>query len=178
MTGKTTGSEPMFYKAPTIEIVGKEYTMRRLGIFDVTKLARILSSSGGTLLAKLGGLINDHKDVKDADVEAVKSLKDFPVGDWFQAIVVTLPEVAEELVDFLASTVKGFKGDFKDGDQFPLGTELEIVENLLESEDVVAFFASGLRLAKSPSIKKIGAMFSGGKSTSSKKPTAGRTKKS
>ena len=170
MTGKTTGAEPLLYKAPTIKIVGKEYTMRRLGIFDVTKLARILSSSGGALLTKLGSTITNVKDVK--------GLKDFPIGDWVQAIIVTLPEVAEDIVGFLVSTLKGWKGDIKDGDQFPLGTELEIVEKLIESEDVVAFFARGLRLAKSPSIKKIGAMFSGGKSTSSKKPMAGQTKKS
>jgi len=170
MTGKTTGTEPLLYKAPTIEIVGKKYPMRRLGIFDVTKLARILSKSGGTLLAQLGSTIND--------VREIKGLKDFPIGDWFRAIISTLPEVAEEVVGFLASLLKGWKGDIKDGDQFPLGTELEIVEKLLDHEDVVAFFARAQNLAKSKSVKKIGAMFSEGKSTSSKKPTAGRTKKS
>jgi len=170
MTGKTTGTGPMLYVAPTISIVGKEYTMRRLGIFDVTRLARILSRSGGTLLTKLGSTINNVKDVK--------SLKDFPIGDWTMAIIGTLPNVAEEFVDFLASTLKGWEGDVTDGDQFPLGTELEIVEKLLEHEDVVAFFARAQNLAKSQSAKKIGKMFSGGKSTTSKTPTGGRTKKS
>jgi len=166
----TKGTGPLMYEAPTIQIVGAEYTMRRLGIFDVTKLARILSSAGGTLLTQLGSTINDVKEIK--------SLKEFPIGDWFRAIITSLPEVAEEFVGFLASTLKGWAGDIKDGDQFPLGTELEIVEKLLEHEDVVAFFARAQSLAKSQSVKKIGAMFSGGKSTSSKKPTGGQTKKS
>lgn len=170
MTSKTTGAEPMLYKAPTIKIVGKEYTMRRLGIFHVTELARILTSTGGVLLTELGSTISNIKQVK--------SLKEFNVGAWFEAIVTALPQVAEDIVGFLVSTLKGWKGDMKDGDQFPLGTELEIIEKLLESEDVVAFFARGLKLSKSPSIKKIAAMFSGDKSTSSKPPTGGRTKKS
>ena len=170
---KTTGSEPMLYEAPIITIVGKEYTMRRLGIFDVTRLARILSKSGGALLTKLGSTIGLGKLN-----EGIKSLKDFPVGDWFMAIISALPDTAEDVIGFLASTLKGWEGDVKDGDQFPLGTELEIVEKLLEHEDVVAFFARAQNLAKSPALKKIGVMFSGDKSTSSKKPTGGQTKKS
>jgi len=170
MTSKTTGAEPLLYRAPTIEIVGKEYTMRRLGIFHVTELARILTSTGGVLLRELGSTISNIKEIRE--------LKNFNVGSWFEAIVTALPQVAEDIVGFLVSTLKGWKGDMKDGDQFPLGTELEIIEKLLDSEDVVAFFARGLRLAKSPSVKKIGAMFSGDKSTPSKKPMGGQTKKS
>jgi len=176
----TKGSEPLLYEAPTITIVGKEYTMRRLGIFDVAKLARILSKTSADVIGKLSDTVlarmkvRPEEDGKPGEELGLAAVQD---SEWFVAIARAMPNIAEEVIEFLCDLI-GFEGDFRDPDQFPLGSEIEILGALIKHVDVKAFFTSVTNLMGKDLAKTMKGIFSEDKSTSSRKHTGGRTKKS
>lgn len=148
------------WQGPKLEIAGQTYSVRRLGLLDIKWLAELLAGGTGYiegLLAKRGG-------VEGLSPEAVGSL-----------IIGYIPEAFDEIADWMASVIGMDKDAIRDPDQFPLGSEIQVVEAIVEHEDVTAFFDRARKLAKHPGLTK---MLSRKRSTSSKSDTGGLTKKS
>ena len=88
-------------------------------------------------------------------------------------LIVGFP-YADQLILSLFADVLGVKiEDIKNPDLFPMGSEVDIVQALIEHIDVKAFFTKLAGLLKNPAWKE----FSKGISTSSKLDTDGQMKK-
>ena len=150
-------TDQLTWTPPEIEIEGKTYQLRRLGILDVFKLGKIWASAQ----ARAGALMK-----VDMTPEAVGML-----------LVSMLPLEGDAIIEFLADAI-GVKADnMRDPNQFPLGSEVQIIEALLTHEDVAGFFERVLHLAGNEELLKMVDRLAN-RSTSSKGKQAGGTKKS
>ena len=146
--------EPLIGETPIIKIAGKEYKMRRLGMADTFKLARVIAMGAAGLGTEISKVIMDAESV---------------IG----LLVIGFP-YASDLVMELFANVLGVKiEDVKNPDLFPMGSEIEIIQALVGHIDVKAFFTKLGGLMETPAWKE----FSRKISTSSKKDTGGQTKK-
>lgn len=132
----TTGMEPIVGVKPTVEIEGKTYTIRRLGIADTFAIARIL----GVGIKQMGALgmssLNEHSAVL--------------------AIVAAIPYAEDEILDLLADLIGVEGADIRNPDLFPLGSEIAIIEALAKHQDLQAFFTRLQALAKAnPALQKV-----------------------
>lgn len=132
----TTGMEPIVGVKPTVEIEGKTYTMRRLGMQDTFRLARIL----GVGFSRLTGIAAvDKLDVETAGL----------------AMMAAMPYAENEILGLFASLIGVTLEDIKNPELFPFGSELDIMEGLAEHQDLKAFFTRLERLMdKIPALKK------------------------
>ena len=165
MTDK--GAAPLTWEAPEIEIEGRVFKIRRLGLLDIQRMARIYAAAS--------------QYIDRAALANINTLSPEAVGTF---MIDALAHAFDEVIDFLASVIelapgteKDYKGTIRDPDVFPLGSELKVIEALIQHEDVVSFFDSVRAMAQSPALKKLTGRLSG-QSTGSKKGTGGQTKKS
>ena len=150
------------YKPSAVEINGVKYQRRRMGIDLEVRLAELLFNA-------LGGL--------NVDVEKIDSLS---IGEMGGLLILLLrkKEFINDLLSFLRDLLIDFPlsvEEMHDSDKFPMGSELRIVESVVNDEDAKDFFAIMQRLLKLRG--RLKGTRSRRKSTSSKKGTAGRTKK-
>ena len=132
----TTGMEPIVGETPTVEIEGKVYTMRRLGMQDTFRLAKIL----GVGFARLAGVASINK--LDLETGAL-------------AMIAAIPYAENDILNLLASIVGASPEDIRNPELFPFGSELDIIEALMEHQDLKAFFTRFERLMdKIPALKK------------------------
>lgn len=125
----TTGDGPIANTGPVIEIAGQEYTLRRLGIKDTFAVARIIAI--GQMSSK----------------QSVTTHFDDP--EMLTAILLAGVMGAEKVVmDLLASIVGVTTKDLEDPEKFPMGSELTIIEALVQHQDIKAFLARVGSLAK------------------------------
>ena len=116
----TTGMEPIVGDTPTVEIEGRVYKLRRLGIPDTFALARILGV-GVKQLGNLGlGGLNEQAAVL--------------------AIIAAIPYAEDEILDLLADIVGVDGSEIRNPELFPLGSEIAIIEALSKHQDLQAFF--------------------------------------
>ena len=132
----TTGMEPIVGVKPTVEIEGKTYTIRRLGIADTFAIARIL----GVGIKQMGALgmssLNEHSAVL--------------------AIVAAIPYAEDEILDLLADIVGVDGADIRNPDIFPIDAIVDIIGVLAEHQDLKAFFTRLQALAKAnPALQKV-----------------------
>ena len=133
----TTGMEPIVGVKPTIEIAGKTYTVRRLGIPDMFTVIRILGV-GVKQLGSMGGL----QSLDSASVAL--------------ALVAAIPHAEDEIMDLLADIVGVDGADIRNPDIFPIDAIVDIIGVLAEHQDLKAFFTRLQALAKAnPALQKV-----------------------
>ena len=146
--------EPLISETPVVTIAGKKYKMRRLGMVETFKLARIVAMGAG-------GIGTEISKVK-MNAESIMGL-----------LVVGFPYASDLVMDLFANVLGVKIEDIKNPKLFPMGSEIDLIQALMGHIDVKAFFTKLTGLMKIPIWKE----FSRGISTSSKKDTGGRTKK-
>ena len=130
----TSGLETIVGDVPVVEIEGRTYTIRRLGIADTFRIIRILGI-GINQLGNMGGGLNERSMAL--------------------AIVAAIPYAEDEIMDMLADLVGVDSADIRKPEVFPLGSEIAIIEALSKHQDLKAFFTQLQRLAESnPAIKQ------------------------
>ena len=149
----------MMWEGPTLEIAGREYTVRRLGILDVMALGKIYASCQARQAFQLKTLF----DGAEISVNMLGA-----------TLISAIPYEGEAICKFMASLVGVDVESFKDPNVFPLGSEIQIIDKLIEHEDVLAFLERVQGMAKNPALKKLTKRLNG-PSTASKKGTAGKT---
>jgi hypothetical protein len=133
----TTGMEPIVGTKPTVEIEGKTYTVRRLGIPDMFTVIRILGV-GVKQLGTMGGL----QSLDSASVAL--------------ALVAAIPYAEDEILDLLADIVGVDGADIRNPDIFPIDAIVDIIGVLAEHQDLKAFFTRLQALAKAnPTLQKV-----------------------
>ena len=133
----TTGMEPIVGTKPTVEIEGKTYTVRRLGIPDMFTVIRILGV-GVKQLGSMGGL----QSLDSASVAL--------------ALVAAIPYAEDEILDLLADIVGVDGADIRNPDIFPIDAIVDIIGVLAEHQDLKAFFTRLQALAKAnPALQKV-----------------------
>lgn len=157
------------YTPPTVEINGVKYQRRRMGIDLEVRLAELLFNALGSM---------------DIDIEKIDDLS---VGEMGGLLILLLQrkEFVDDLLGFLRDLLVDFPlsvEEMHDSAKFPMGSELRIIESVVNDKDAKDFFAIMQRLLKLRSRlkgtrKKGKRTRSRSKSTSFKKGTAGRTQK-
>ena len=133
----TTGMEPIVGTKPTVEIEGKTYTVRRLGIPDMFTVIRILGV-GVKQLGSMGGL----QSLDSASVAL--------------ALVAAIPHAEDEIMDLLADIVGVDGADIRNPDIFPIDAIVDIIGVLAEHQDLKAFFTRLQDLAQAnPALQKM-----------------------
>jgi len=170
----TEGAKPLMWQGPKLEIGGREYTVRRLGLLDIQRVARVWAA----------GAEFTHRKM----LASARNLTPEEVGTF---ILDFVPYAMDEVIDIVASllSIKPGKaedklaegetneGTIRDPNVFPVSGLVDVISALIEHEDVVAFFESARRVAKSPALKNLTGRLKG-QSTASRAVTDGRTEKS
>jgi hypothetical protein len=146
--------EPLVAETPKVTINGKEYEMRRLGIGDTFKLAKVIAI----------GAAGMGKEIGDIELNA-----EVAIG----LLLAGFPYAEREIIGLFANIIGVKYEDMMNPEKFPMGSEVEIIKALTEHVDVKAFFGKMVGLLKVPAIKG----FLKGISTSSKQDTDGQIKK-
>jgi len=146
--------EPFIGETPVVTIGGKEYKMRRLGMADTFKFAQIIGIGAAGIGKELVTL--------DLTPEAVIGL-----------LIVGFPYASDRILDLFAGLLGVKPEEIRDPNIFPIGSEVTIIKALVTHVDAKAFFIKLTELVEIPAVKE----FLKKISTSSKKDTAGRTKK-
>lgn len=156
------------YTPAAVEINGVKYQRRRMGIDLEVRFAELLFNAFGSM---------------DFDIEKIDDLS---VGEMGALLILLLQrkEFIDEVLGFLKDLLVDFPlsvEEMHDSAKFPMGSELRIIESVINDEDAKDFFAIMQRLLKLRSRlkgtrKKGKRTRSRSKSTSSKKGTAGRMK--
>jgi len=149
----------MTWQGPTLEIAGREYSVRRLGLVDIKWLAELLA--GGT--GYLEGLLSQKANLSSLSPEAIGSL-----------ILGYIPTAFDSIADWMAGLIGMSKADIRDPNVFPLGSEIQVIEAVVSHEDVAAFFDRALGLAKHPGLLSMMKRLQK-PSTASKPATDGKT---
>ncbi len=132
----TTGMEPIVGDKPTVEIEGRKYTIRRLGIKDTFTIARIL----GVGVKQLGAIGVTALDAQSAVL----------------AMLAAIPYAEEQILDLLADLIGVSGDDIRNPELFPLGSEIAIIEALAQHQDLRAFFTRLQGLMKAnPALQKV-----------------------
>lgn len=132
----TSGLETIVGDKPTVEIEGRTYTLRRLGIRDTFKVIKII----GIGVKEMAGVVNFGQ----LDVRAMT-----------MAMVAAIPYAEDEIMDLMASLIDVEGEELRNPDLFPLGSEIAIIEALTKHQDLKAFFIQLQRLAESnPAIRQ------------------------
>ena len=175
MTDKgTSGAGPLTWSPPVLTIEGREFKVRRLGLLDIQRIAKIYAA---------GSEFINRKALANMNTMAPEEVGTF--------ILDFLPYAFDQVIELLADVIgmasgktpdklregEDNEGTIRDPNVFPLGSEVQVIEALIAHEDVVAFFDRVKAMAKSPALKNLTKRLSG-QSTASKKDTDGATKKS
>jgi len=146
--------EPLFAETPSVTINGKKFKMRRLGVGDTFKLAKVISIGAAGMGAEIGNI--------ELNPEVVAGL-----------LMAGFPFAENEILALLADIIGVKFEDMKDPEKFPMGSEIEIISAMMEHVDVKAFFTKATGLLKRPAVRG----FLKSISTSSKQDMESRTKK-
>ena len=128
-------AEPLLAETPIVVINGKEYKLRRLGVGDTFKLARIISVGAAGMGKEIGNI--------EINPEVVAGL-----------LLAGFPYAERHMMELLASIVGVKYEDLIDPEKFPMGSEISIITALTEHVDVKAFFGKLTGLLKMPAIKE------------------------
>ena len=146
--------EPLIADTPTVTINGQEFKMRRMGVGDTFKLAKVISIGAAGMGAEIGNI--------EMNPEVVAGL-----------LLAGFPYAERQILELLAGIIGVRYEDMKDPEKFPMGSEIEIITKLMEHVDVKAFFTKATGLLKKPAVRG----FLKSISTSSKQDIKSQTKK-
>ena len=113
-------SDTILSEPTTVTIAGTEYTLRRLGLQDVFKVARIL----GNGVAVLGDTSGTY-----SPVQAV------------QVLVASMTRNEDEVLNLVADLLKVDRKTLANPEKFPMDSMIDIFTALSEHQDLKAFLA-------------------------------------
>ena len=116
---KSKTPDPILDDGQKIEIAGRTYTIRRLGLRDVFRVARIFGN-GVHVLGDAGS---------------------YTPGQVIQVLVASLARAEEEVLHLIASLIGVERADLDDVERFPMESIIDVFEVLSESQDIAAFLA-------------------------------------
>jgi hypothetical protein len=192
----TKGAAPLTSETPVLDIAGKEYKVRKLGLPQIGHLAHIFSAysslaSRAALLQSiddptvLGSFLLDACAIAfDEVVELLASIIGLDPGisdkrmaklreEHDRRNAQRLEKGDEELPWLPPSN----EGTIRDPNTFPLDALVDLIEVVITHDDVITFFDKFKRMLASGILKKLTKAMKK-QLTGSKKGTAGRTKKS
>ena len=146
--------EPFIGETPIVIIQGKEYKMRRLGMVDTFKLARII----GIGAAGIG-----------KELTTLEMTPESAIG----LLIVGFPYADRQILDLFADLLGVDINDIRNPEKFPIGSEIDIIKALVTHVDIKAFFTKLTELLEMPALKE----FLKKTSTLSKKDMVGQMKK-
>ena len=127
----TLGDSPILETTgPVVTIEGHDYPLRRLGIRDTFAVARIIAV----------GATATNQRLDDAAMTDPDKLSGLMLSG-----VIAAEKTA---FDLLASLINVTPKELSDPNKFPMGSELSIIEALVEHQDIKAFFAHAGTLMK------------------------------
>lgn len=132
---KSPTVDPITYEAPTIKVRGKDYPLQRLSVRHSLKLAKVLAAG-----VAVGG------EIPRAENMTPEALGTMLAG--------TLSYAEGAVLDLFASILGVTVDELTDAEHFPMGTELQVIEALVEHEDLRSFFASAKSLMAKIKIPK------------------------
>ena len=158
--GKTTGAGALMLEPPVLDIEGKKYPLRKLGLVDIERILVIVK-----------------KVSKSVDALKMTSLDELTAQKGVQFFIDFMPYAMDEIVDFMGSVI-GLKtgipfdvaedkrkkskadhpqdpneGTMRDPNVFPLGSEVKLLLMLSEHPDVVNLLTVGQALKEIPLVK-------------------------
>jgi actin-like ATPase involved in cell morphogenesis len=123
----------------TVVIEGKEYTVRRLALFDIFRFVNILKHAN--LLAKFGELMKTFDTENEKNDESARELR---VGAGIE-LILSLADAEEQIYEFIAGIIQADKNIVK---HFPPEAIVDILEIVFRSNDLKAFLDRVARLTK------------------------------
>jgi hypothetical protein len=111
--------DPILDDDPTVEIAGVTYTLRRLGLRDVFRVARIFGR-GVAVLGDQGNRVSP--------------------GQAVQVIVASMAQNETEVLTLMADVIGVKPDDLSDPERFPMEAIVDVARALAEHQDMVAFF--------------------------------------
>lgn len=130
MSDPTKGDSPILDPGPTATINGQAYPVRRLGIRDTFAVARLVAM----------GAAATNRNLTNAEMTDPAK-----VGELLLAGFIAAEKTA---FDLLASLIGVTPKELENAEQFPMGSELAIIEALVEHQDLKAFFAQAGELMR------------------------------
>ncbi|ANB66106.1 hypothetical protein GFC29_3881 (plasmid) [Anoxybacillus sp. B7M1] len=121
----------------TVVIEGKEYTVRRLALFDVFRFVNILKHAN--LLAKFGELMKTFDPENGENDESARELR---VRAGIE-LILSLADAEEQIYEFIAGIIQTDKNTVK---HFPLEAMVDILQIVFRSNDLKAFLDKVARL--------------------------------
>lgn len=121
----------------TVVIEGKEYTVRRLALFDIFRFVNILKHAN--LLAKFGELMKTFDTENEENDESARELR---VSAGIE-LILSLADAEEQIYEFIAGIINEKKDNVK---HFPLVSLVDILEIVFRSNDLKAFLDKVTRL--------------------------------
>ena len=125
--------DPILSTGTTVEIAGNTYTLRRLGLQDVFKVARIL----GNGVAMLGEAGDKYSSVQIA-----------------QILIASMTRNETEVLDLIADLLSVERKLLNDPSLFPMDSMIDILDALSKHQDLASFLARLTALMETvPSMK-------------------------
>lgn len=119
--------DPILSDDTTVVIAGETYTVRRLGLRDVFKVARIL----GRGVALLGD-----------------NATNLTPGQTMQVLISSLTANEDETLDLIADVLSVKRAEIDDAARFPMESIIDVLQALAEHQDLKAFLARVQRLTE------------------------------
>lgn len=116
-------TDPVLYEPPTLDVAGRTYRLRRLGLTDVFAVSRIL----GRGVAMLAGKADPHP------------------SDVINVLLISLSANEEEVLRLIASIIHEHepgdvkRADLNDPNRFPMASIIDILTTLSEHQDLTGF---------------------------------------
>lgn len=130
MDDPTVGTDPILDPGPIVEINGESYPVRRLGIRDTFRVARIVGA----------GVLAMNKPLNTDDLQKEEVI--------MELLAAGMVRAEGEVIGLLADVI-GVKADeLTDPERFPMGSEIDIIQALANSQDLKAFFTKLGKLIK------------------------------
>ena len=127
MPRKTQEQDTILSEPITVTIANEEYTMRRLGLQDVFKVARIL----GNGIAVLGDTSGEYS-----------------TGQILQVLIGSMTRNEREVLDLIADLLSVDREALNDPERFPMESMIDILEALSAHQDLKSFLARLAEMAK------------------------------
>lgn len=139
----TKGAEAMIADGPVVEVAGREYVMRRLGVRHTFAFARIIASGAAYLGKEIGSVFSQIQD-GDGGAEAIGTL-----------VLLGIPYSEKQAMALLADVIGVTEEEFADAEKFPIGSEIEVIKGLVDHQDLKAFFDKLKNLFGSPGMQSL-----------------------
>jgi hypothetical protein len=121
---QASATEVIAGEGPVVVVVGVSYTMRRLGLRDAFKIAKVLAAG----FASVSGAVKvDFTDAESAG-ESITTL-----------LMAGVPFAEDEIIALLADVLQVPDGVLSDPDTFPLDSLVEVIEGITKHPDLQSF---------------------------------------